>query len=75
MQFKASGGTDVMRNYNDNNFDPSINYNPDTDTIRKLVELIKSKDLTVTFSMFAHLENVISGNPELPAPIRLRHHS
>lgn len=35
------------------------------DSVRKLVELIKSKGLTATISTFTHLENVISGNPDL----------
>jgi hypothetical protein len=70
---KAAGANDVMlivstgvmRNYNDNRFDPTLSYNPDVESIRKLADLIKSKGMTVSINTFAHVANVISGSVEL----------
>ena len=53
----------VMKNPRDTSFDPTLNYNPDLDAIRKIAKLVEANGMTVTISTFANIANVISGDP------------
>lgn len=52
----------VLRNHTDNDFDPTLSYNPSEAAIRALVSLIQGAGLDVVINPFVHIANVITGD-------------